>query len=393
MRDCRLAVALCLCLAGAVVASRYIVPPQYPDRGLDDATQVVWSRARISVQELEKRGLSVRDSLLESRLSHLTALMEPITPSPDWHVDVTHGDAPWVAAMPNGELLIHQATLCLLRNDLELDAMLAHLAQHPRLGHEPDYELPLVQELALPKRMHPIRKVLRRVFGRREEHEFSVLLSPVYDYDTELAADSAAMVLDLRAGVPELAWENLRARLDTLGLMIDCVNAHIEPGLSRRTGGATCSAPLADLQRRVLPGAVQDLCRQLDERFATQRPERAEVSPVLDSLVARGRELGLPPVRLALMEAQRDLALHGAKDSSLVELGLRLTSAMAMWPDELELTLLRARGLTLEDRLEDALFLYRRVEADPAYTGRRRIIQITINQLEAKLKDLPHDKD
>jgi hypothetical protein len=131
----------------------------------------------------------------------------------------------------------------------------------------------------------------------------------------------------------------------------------------------------------------------VDRDLAVKRPRQALLSPLLDTLVARGRECGLGEGQCGLLEARRDLTLHGTKDGSLERFERQMATNAQLNPGEYELILLRAEALGLLKRESDALDLYRQVEADPDYSGRRGVLRLTITRLESKLKDKPNDKN
>lgn len=385
--------ALALLLAVSVSAKRPPTwTPQYPDRGLDDATQRAWSQGRMLVDELSKRGCLQADSLLDATLAHLVAHADPAPePQPELRVWLATGDSPWVAALPNGDLLVHAVPLCLLRHDDELDWLLAHLLSHPRLQHRPEYRSPLERVIACAAPTSPDPAVDAEWYTRVIHREFDVNLQPTHGAHAEEQADSLAAMLATRSGPGADVPDRLRARLGTLSLELECVNLHHESGPATTGTPGACSTALADLQRRLLPAALQDICLRVDQSLALKRPATAMVSPLLDTLVARARMLELAPAELSLMEGQRDLALHGTRDNSLMEAESQLYAAQTTYPGHHELALLRARALVLAKRIEEALAEYKKVEADPAYAGKRGILRITINQLESKRKDPTHD--
>jgi hypothetical protein len=385
---------LLLSVAG-LARSRPTVRSHYPDLDLGADAQKAWSQSWEYVNEQRLRGRAQVDSLLSATLLRLLPFAEGgADPRPELRIQLASGDAPWLVSLPNGDMLLHAAAICLMRDMRELEAVLAHLMQHPLDGHFPCHQMLMDRRIARPARDNPLRKALRLVSGNASRPELSITLAPMYEAALEDRADSLGRDLLQRAGADATAMNRLRARLDGIDLPLECVNAHLEVGREEAPGpSADGSAALLELQRRLIPGVVQDLCRHVDRDLAVKRPRQALLSPLLDTLVARGRECGLGEGQCGLLEARRDLTLHGTKDGSLERFERQMATNAQLNPGEYELILLRAEALVLLKRESDALDLYRQVEADPDYSGRRGVLRLTITRLESKLKDKPNDKN
>ena len=398
-----LSLALCILVDAACARPVVTVRPHYPGRGLDSLTQIIWSQSLEFQREMEKRGWVEEDSQAVRLMDRiLLASGEMDTTHFDYRARLLRSNSLNAFACPNGGIYFHSAMVCFIDDEAELASILGHELQHVLLQH--------ARSSASLDSLNRKRKTLRSMtLGLSDLKKKLQRHETAYSRGQEAEADSLGLQWLKREGYDPSALLRLWSRMDSLSIdlegdayelradhksdseRLEDFRRQMGEGDSGQAFKHTSPEEFRTLQLRLMPLTIRDICGQIEEELDEARPDTAGASPYLDLLMARARQLHVSDDTLHTLALMRDLALHGLKDSTLDRVEEHLAQAVVERPGDQDRALLHADALLRLERQVEALAIYRRLEADPAYLGRKGVLRIRIQRLEKLIKEKSPD--
>jgi hypothetical protein len=322
----------------------------------------------------------------------------------DLRLKLLRSDALNAAAWPNGFIGLHSALFCFVQDEAELAAILGHELQHVLLQHARS-------GLDLERQQHR-RVTLRLVtLGLSDIMQKARRERTANTRSKEIEADSLGLLWLMERGYDPKSTVRLWARLDRFAIDFEGFSYELhadhqnvserldafERIIADRVGGARFilidANAFYSMQADMLPKVIQDICQCIESEFRNQRPDSSGSSPYLNHFLCRYaelKELGFYTLGDSLkywkLLHRARMALHGEKDGSLDTLLSEVSQVAFRNPSDSEIQLLYARALTLKEDYQAALDLYRKLESDSSYSGRKGKLRIRIRQLEQEIK-------